>query len=90
MLLLDASGSSRSTVATRHFAVCVDRCVQSADGDEMSHIGDEMSHIGDEMSHIGDECRKQCAGQQMASSDVGRFVRSMSSSAHKQEEVGAA
>ena len=57
---------------------------------KMSHIGDEMSHIGDEMSHIGDECRKQCAGQQMASSDAGRFVRSMSSSAHKQEEVGAA
>ena len=38
-------------------------------------------------------CHKQCAGQQMASSDAGRFVRStssMSSSAHKQEEVGAA
>ena len=35
-------------------------------------------------------CQKQCAGQQMASSDAGRFVRSMSSSAHKQDEVGAA
>ena len=28
MLLLDASSSSRSTTATRRFAVCVNRCAQ--------------------------------------------------------------